>query len=119
MPLDADGDERLTWNEVWAKRDRLAGFLGGAVRVTRGGESCDARVGAPWLTDRLGLPYLSVDMDLVCAKEGLVGVGSDTFFDADASHRMLVSIRSGNAVQVATLSPSARAWSQAAAPSPL
>ena len=115
LPLDADGDERLTWNEVWAERDRLAAFLGGAIRVSRGGEPCDARVEAPWLTNRLGLPYLSVDFKLVCTREGPVGLASDLFFDADASHRMLVSLRSGNAVQVATLSPSDRAWLQPAA----
>ncbi len=114
LPLDADGDARLTWDEVWAERERIAAWFAQAIRFTRGGEGCAAEAGAPWLTERLGLPYLSADIAVHCADDGAFGLASDAFFDSDASHRVLVSLQSGGTEQVATLSPSSRAWAEPA-----
>jgi hypothetical protein len=115
VPLDGDSDGRLTWNEVWDGRSGIAAYLARTIRFSRGGEPCAADVGEPWLTHRLGFPYLSVDMALQCPGAGAVGIASDAFFDADASHRVLVSLESRGSDDVTTLSPENRVWSEPAA----
>ena len=105
MPLDADGDGRLTWNEIEAQRGPIAAFLGGGLRFTRGGQACTARIGEPWLAERLGLPYLSFDIDAACPSAGPLTIAYSLFFDSDAYHRLLVSVETPSAVHATTLAP--------------
>jgi hypothetical protein len=111
LPLDADGDGRLTWNETLAGRGRIAGLVRDGLTLTRGGGRCTLHASEPWLADRLGLVYLSLDLAVRCASDGAPGVASTLFFDRDASHRLLVSLEAGGATRYATLSPAAREWS--------
>ncbi len=76
--------------------------------------ACTTLVAEPWLTQRLGLPYLSFDISARCPKEGAAAVASSLFFDIDESHRVLVALASGGATHYGTLSPVSREW---AAPS--
>ncbi len=55
LPLDADADGRLTWNEVQVEQAQIAAFLGDGLTFSRGDLRCETEVGAPWLTERLGL----------------------------------------------------------------
>jgi hypothetical protein len=114
VPLDADHDGRLTWNEIRQHRAGIAEFLGRGLRFTRGGQACAAPIGEPWLVERLGLPYLSFDIDAVCPSAGLVALASSLFFDSDAYHRLLVSVETASGVHAATLGPGSRAWNEPA-----
>ena len=114
LPLDADGDGRLTWNEIEARRGPIAAFLGGGLRFTRGGQPCTARMGEPWLAERLGLAYLSFDIEAVCPSAGPLTIGYSMFFDSDAYHRLLVSVETPAAMHATTLAPGIRVWSEPA-----
>ena len=114
LPLDADGDGRLTWNEIIARRDPVTAFLGGGIRFTRGGQPCTTRIGEPWLAERLGLPYLSFDIDAACQSAGPLTIDYSLFFDSDAYHRLLVSVETPSAVHATTLAPGTRAWTEPA-----
>lgn len=111
LPLDADGDRRLTWNETLAGRGYIADLVDEGLILARGGERCALRLGEPWLADRLGLVYLSLDVTGRCGRDGVPGVAWSAFFDRDASHRMLVTLETGGVTRLATLSPAARSWS--------
>ena len=95
-------------------RGPIAAFLGGGVRFSRGGQACAARIGEPWLAERLGLPYLSFDIDAACPSAGPVTIAYSLFFDSDAYHRLLVSVETPSAVHATTLAPGSRAWNEPA-----
>lgn len=117
LPLDSDADGRLTWNEVQAGQARITDFLDDGLQLSRGNLRCETGVGAPWLTERLGLVYLSVDVTGRCDRYGQVGIASSLFFDRDDLHRLLISLKSESASHLATLSPTGREWLEPAAPS--
>jgi hypothetical protein len=117
VPLDADADGRVTWREIEGRSAAIAVVLAQGLHIARGGESCAFTAGAPWLTERLGLPYLSFDLAADCAADGPIGISSDLFFDADTYHRTLVSLRTASDTQAATLAPGARSWSEPLRPS--
>lgn len=117
IPLDADADGRATWREVEGGSSEIAGHFARSLHMVRGGEPCTLEVGAPWLTERLGLAYLSFDIVAECAADGPIGLSSDLFFDTDTYHRTLVSLRTASATHAATLAPGARSWSEPLHPS--
>jgi len=114
-PLDDDGDRQLTWNEVWSGRSRVAGHLGESFAFSRAGVPCTIEIGEPWMTQRLGLPYLSFDVAARCPTDGVVIVTSSLFFEVDDSHRVLLSLASGGTTLYGTLSPVSRTWTAPAA----
>ena len=69
VPLDDDADRRLTWDEVWNGRSRVAEYLGNSFAFSRAGVPCTTEISEPWMTQRLGLPYLSLDVTASCAAE--------------------------------------------------
>jgi HupE / UreJ protein len=114
VPLDADGDGRLTWREIAENRPAIAEWLRAGLRLARGGRPCALDIGEPWLTERLGLPYLSFDISAACPRAGTVGIASSLFFDSDAYHRVLVSVATPRAMHAATLAPGLREWAEPA-----
>jgi HupE/UreJ protein len=117
LPLDADGDGRVAWREVEASGAAIARFVERGLRLERGGRRCALAAGEPWLTERLGLAYLSLDVRADCPADGRLAVASSLFFDGDAYHRVLVSAETPAGTQTATLAPGARAWAEPARPS--
>ena len=117
IPIDTDADRRLTWDEVWGNRDPIARELASAFEFSRDGTPCTVQVAEPWLTQRLGLPYLSFDISARCPKAGALAVASSLFFDSDESHRVLVALDSGSTTSYGTLSPIAREWAAPASDS--
>lgn len=112
LPLDADADGRLRWDEIDAASTAIARFVGAGLGVSRGGATCTIQIGAPWLTRRLRLVYLSLDLEAECTGQGAFSVASGLFFDADAYHRVLVSLQKPTTAFAATLAPRSRAWSE-------
>ena len=115
VPLDDDADRQLKWKEVWNGRSRVAEHLGKSFAFSRAGVPCTAVIGEPWMTQRLGLPYLSFDVAARCPADGTVTITSSLFFDADDSHRVLLSLTSGGTTIYGTLSPVSRTWTASAA----
>jgi hypothetical protein len=114
VPLDADGDGRLRWGEIEAAQPLIARFVAAGLGVSRSGAPCALRLGEPWLTRRLGQTYLSLDLAANCPAAGRVAVTSGLFFNQDAYHRALISLRTPTATFAASLSPGSRAWSEPA-----
>lgn len=114
LPLDGDADGRLRWNEILDRHAEIAATLGEGLRFVRGGGACETQIGEPWLTERLGLPYLSVDVVARCPAPGLLEISSSLFFDGDAYHRVLISAKTAAATHTATLAPGSRRWTEPA-----
>lgn len=117
LPLDVDADGALSWNEILARQTAIAGLLDEGLSLTRGGKPCAFAMREPWLTDRLGLPYLSIDVAAKCESAGPITLASSLFFEEDDTHRVLVSVRTPTDVHTATLAPISRSWSEPAAAS--
>ena len=114
LPLDGDADGRLSWREILARQPAIGALLGQGLRITRGNAPCPFRIGEQWLTSRLGLPYLSIDVAATCQVSGQLAISSSLFFDGDAYHRVLVSVATPSAVHAATLAPGTRSWMEPA-----
>lgn len=114
LPLDVDADGSLSWNEILARRAAISGVLVDGLSLARGGKPCALSIGEPWLTDRLGLPYLSVDIAADCESPGSMAIASSLLFEADDTHRVLVSVKMPTAAHTATLAPISRTWSEPA-----
>ena len=114
LPLDVDADGAVRWNEILARRSVIAGVLGQGLTLTRGGKPCELELREPWLADRLGLPYLSIDIAAACESTGPIEIASSLFFEEDDTHRVLVSVRTPTEVHTATLAPISRTWREPA-----
>lgn len=115
LPLDGDADGRLRWKEILDRRAEIAAALGDGLRLVRGGSTCEIVIGDPWLAERLGLPYLSVDVLARCPDSGPLEISSSLFFEGDAYHRVLVSVKTASATHTATLAPGSPRWIEPAA----
>ena len=114
LPLDVDSDGALSWNEILARQGAISRVIGEGLSLTRGGKPCALSIGEPWLADRLGLPYLSVDIAAACESTGSMAITSSLLFEQDATHRVLVSVKTPTAAHAATLAPISRAWNEPA-----
>ncbi len=114
LALDADGDGRLAWGEIESRTTQLQSLLAGGLDIERGGSRCTVSAGRPWLTERLGLPYLSFDVVAGCTAGGPLRITSSLFFDGDAYHRVLVSVAAKSGTHAATLAPGLRTWNEPA-----
>ena len=117
LPLDIDADGSLSWNEILSRQSAISTAIAEGLSFTRGGKPCALSIGEPWLADRLGLPYLSVDITADCESAGSLAIASSLLFADDDTHRVLVSMRTPTAAHTATLAPISRTWSEPAAAS--
>jgi len=112
MPLDVNADGALSWNEILAQRSAIAGTFSEGLSFSRGSKPCALAIREPWLADRLGLPYLSIDLAAVCESTGPIAIASSLLFEEDDTHRVLISVRTPTEVHTATLAPISRTWTE-------
>ena len=114
VPLDADGDGRLTWNEIEARRGPIAAFLGGGLRFTRGGQAlCRTASASPGSPNGLAC--------LICHSTSMPSARrrgrsrSPIPFSSTAMPTTASSSpwRRASAVHATTLAPGIRAWTRA------
>jgi len=101
--LDADGDGAITWGELRAAEDRVAGLLLSRLELTAGGASCVLRP-AGILTDWRNDGAVAVlGISARCGSPtSRIEVTYRLLFDQDLLHRGLVRLR-GNGKEVAAV----------------
>ena len=82
---------------------------------SRAGVPCATDVGEPWLTERLGLPYLSFDVTATLPDGWRRRHHVVALLRRDDSHRVLLSLASGGRRSTARCRPSSREWTAPAA----
>jgi len=106
--LDANGDDQVTWGELTAIRPQIEQLVANQVQVARGGADCTLAPGNFALRRYDDGAYAALDMQASCAGAGPISIGYHLFFDRDAQHRALLTLRSKDGVTTAIASPSTR-----------
>ncbi len=123
--LDADGDGQLTWGEVRLQEPALARFVAAGVGVEQHGVACALAFGALSVVRHSDGVYAAFPVTVTCpAQLEEVEVRYALLFDADATHRGLLSVRAADEgqwlaftatkprqrVTFAALGPGGQAW---------
>jgi len=92
--LDADGDGKVTWDELQSREAEIAGKVFARVSIGSKVEACTLTPGTLALDIRGGETYAIFPFSGHCEELGrLVRVAYDLMFDIDAQHRALVDFR--------------------------
>lgn len=93
LDLDADGDGRIRWKEVEARRDALLGYALGHLTLSQGSAPCAASPATLQLTRHSDGAYAVVELTFHCpAAVTEVSLTYSLLFDVDAQHRGLVRL---------------------------
>jgi len=92
--LDADGDGKVTWDELRSREQEIAERVLAKVSIGSRVEACTLAPGTLALDIRGGETYAIFPFSGRCEELGrMVRVGYDLMFDIDAQHRALVDFR--------------------------
>jgi len=121
--LDTDGDGAITWGELRAAQDRVAGLLLSSLDLSAGGKRCALRPEAMLADRRADGAVAVLRFSATCgAPASRLEVDYRLLFDEDSLHRGLVRLRGGGKEAAAVFSPDRRrqtldlggGWAQAA-----
>jgi hypothetical protein len=106
MPLDSNGDSRVTWGEVLAQESTIQAFVRSAVKFYDSSGPCGVGTG-PLMVDSHGEQmYIVAPLSLSCkGRPGTLGVDYSFLRDIDGSHRLLVRINDGRAARALVVVP--------------
>lgn len=117
LGLDADGDGRITWGEIEARRADIASLALSRLSVARAGSACEPHLQDLLLTEHAGEPHLSLQLAAPCATRGPLSLSATLFFEKDATQRTLIDVSSERGQFTSILSPDRPAWAEPRAPS--
>src|SRR5262249_9482790 len=105
--LDADGDGRITWGELKAKRGDIEGYAFSRLKIHAGKTACVARPENFLVDEHSDGTYAVLRFAVDCGAQvpASVGVAYSLFFDLDPTHRGLVRFAQGARAQTWVLSP--------------
>ncbi len=106
LGLDADGDTRITWNEVLQKQDAIATLLLSRLSFDVTGQRCNLQLGHLMLERLNAGMFLHVPLTADCESAGPLQVSYSLLFDIDSSHRGILTAANGSSSQVHVFSPS-------------
>ena len=93
LGLDANGDGEITWGEVRAKRDAIAGMAMQRLALSSGGAPCVLHVTGLAIDTHTDGTYAVLDLAGECARAGpTVAVEYALLFDLDPQHRGLLNL---------------------------
>lgn len=106
LGLDADGDGAITWGELRARREAVAGYALARLGLDAGGGGACALSAEGLLVDEHsdGV-YAVLPIAADCPAGGALTLDYRLFFDLDPTHRGLVKIHYPDRVETAVLSP--------------
>lgn len=104
--IDGDGDGRVTWGELKARRDAIDAYLVARLTFSQGGTVCPLRPGEHLVDHHTDGAYAVVRFTVDCPDDrpGLT-VGYDLLFDLDPMHRGLLTTDRDGEVATTVLSP--------------
>jgi hypothetical protein len=103
--LDADGDGRITWGELRARRAAVDAYALSHLRVTAAGRACGARVASHQVDAHSDGAYAVLALEIACPSEAALALDYDLLFALDPQHRGLVRVSRAGEVASAVLSP--------------
>jgi hypothetical protein len=113
--LDADGDGKITWGEVRAKKDAIAALAFSHLTLDADGKRCDLAPNKASPGDGLQIAdhsdgaYAVLSFGATCPSEPAVfGVDYQLFFSEDPQHRGVARIDDGGSTRSAIFSASSR-----------
>lgn len=99
MPLDADGDNAITWGELQRQQPALERLLLQGVRLSSSSAACDLETQALGTRSYDGMAYASMRFRSDCVPGPGLAVDYGLIFDQDPAHRAIVAWRIGEQVQ--------------------
>lgn len=108
MPLDANGDNAITWGELKSQQPALERLLQAGVRLSASSGACDLQPQALGTRSYDGITYASMRFFSECTPGQGLAIQYSLIFDQDPAHRAIVAWRIGNKVQTDILQASAR-----------
>jgi hypothetical protein len=105
LGLDVNGDGDITWGELRARQQDIAGYAYARLRASNGEACTFAPTGQKVATHPDGT-YTALFFDIRCSGPAR-GVKLDylLFFALDPSHRAIVTMQSGTSIATALLAP--------------
>lgn len=100
LGLDADGDQRLTWDEVRSRHDDIASYALARLRLAPG---CQLRATGLQIDRHTDGAYAVLLLRGECQAGTVFSIDYRLFADLDAQHRGLASITAGGATRSAVL----------------
>jgi len=118
LPIDADHNGVLTWQEMsGARASLIEPAIIRQLTLQRGGASCRLEVTDVALVERIATSMVSVTLSADCPKSGHLVAGGPLFLEGDATQRVLVSLSRGQARLAGVISTASPAWTEPAQPS--
>lgn len=106
VPLDSDGDQKVTGLELRAQRSLATQTIENAITLTSEQGACSIRGQAWGLSSHSDGPYLATQYQIACPNgERPEQIEYSLLFDRDNLHRGLVQITSGDTRSLTVLSP--------------
>lgn len=109
--LDADGDGRVRWAEVEARRAAIEKLAYAHLHIVRGGAECALRLDDLLMTLHAGEPSISLQLQADCVSSGGLAISSTMFSSEDASQKTLLEVRTPDGQFTAVLEGTGTAWS--------
>jgi hypothetical protein len=104
--LDADGDGKLTWDEVRAKHREIAAFALSHLGISSAGAACTTEVNGQLIDDHTDGAYSVLRFDTACPKAiSQLTVEYRLLFDLDPQHKGLLKLQSPTFTTTAIFSP--------------
>lgn len=105
FPLDADGDEQVTWGELTAIRAQVEQMVSKQLQVSSDGRACTLVPRGYAVRRYDDGAYAALSMNAQCVSPGPVSVDYRLFFKRDPQHRALVTVHHADDVTTAIASP--------------
>lgn len=104
LGLDVDADGRLTWGEVRSRHEDIAAYALARLRLRADGRDCTTVPTAHLVDEHSDGGYAVLRFDTDCAGgPARLDVAYSLFFDLDAQHKGLVSVRGGDGTRAYVL----------------
>lgn len=100
--LDADGDGRLTWDEVRSRHSAIAAYALARLRLAMGEQACTLRAGEQLVDRHTDGSYTALYFTAACPRPGsTLQVDYRLFADLDPQHKGLLQLRAGGRASTA------------------
>ncbi len=101
--LDADGDGRITWDELRRRHADIAAYAMARLRIARGGQPCRLSPGSQMVDSHTDGAYTVLPFTAACPAAGALEFDYRLFADLDPQHKGLVSVEEGGAARTLVL----------------
>jgi len=106
--LDRNADGSVTWGEILERQSQIENHALSHIALSRSDVACDLTLEAPMLEELNSGVFVHLPLSGVCSGDGALHLTYNLQFDIDSSHRSIVTLKQGEEVQSAILSPSTR-----------